>query len=72
MGAVQFFISDIRQIWFWPHFFVIVVIGYFEKIILFFFPREILDREEEMVNLAPPETLDPLAHLDHQDLEEWV
>lgn len=34
------------------------------------FPREMLDHEEEMGSLAPQETLDPLAHLDHQDLEE--
>jgi len=31
--------------------------------------REILDHEEEMVSLAPLATPDPLAHLDHQDLE---
>lgn len=31
-----------------------------------------LDHEEEMVSLAPPETPEPLAHLDHQGLEEWV
>lgn len=29
--------------------------------------REILDLEEEMVSLAPPETPDPLAHPDHPD-----
>lgn len=29
-----------------------------------------LDHEEEMVSLAPLETPDPPAHLDHQDLEE--
>lgn len=37
-----------------------------------FFSREIQDLVEEMVSLAPLETPDPLAHLDHQDLEEWV
>lgn len=31
--------------------------------------REILDLEEEMASLAPPETLARPAHLDHQDLE---
>lgn len=31
-----------------------------------------MDHEEEMVSLAPLETPDPPAHLDHQDLEEWV
>lgn len=35
-----------------------------------FFPREILDHEEEMVSLAPPEIPDPLAHLAHQGSEE--
>lgn len=34
--------------------------------------REMLDHEEEMVSLAPPETPDPLAHLDHQGLEETL
>lgn len=34
--------------------------------------REILDLEEEMVSLAPLETPDPLAHLDHQGLEETL
>jgi len=29
--------------------------------------REILDLEEEMVSLVPPETPDPPAHLDHLD-----
>lgn len=37
-----------------------------------FFPREILDLEEEMVSPAPLETPDLLAHLDHPALEEWV
>lgn len=31
--------------------------------------REISDLEEEMVSLASLETLDPLAHLDHQGSE---
>lgn len=36
----------------------------------FFFPREILDLEEEMVSPAPLEILDLPAHLDHLVLEE--
>lgn len=36
----------------------------------FFFLREILDLEEEMVSLAPQETPDLPARLDHPALEE--
>lgn len=35
-----------------------------------FFPREILDLEEEMVSPARLVTPELLAHLDHPDLEE--
>lgn len=33
--------------------------------------REILDLEEEMVSLEPPETPDPPAQLDHLDHQAW-
>lgn len=38
--------------------------------LVFFLLREFLDLEEEMVSLAPQETPDLPAHLDHLALEE--
>lgn len=57
-----FIMSDFRSS-------LVLLIGDLKKITISLFPREMLDLEEEMVSLAPLETPDPPAHLDHQGLE---